>query len=540
MQLNRIGMGVILPAALTLSLLTPGYSALASAPAPASSPFSCTAPRQISAYGGIPPGSLRIYLSGNDLTQTFTAGSVFVVYIETATRTSDVLKWQIADYMGTALQSGSTNVPEGSTLSTLSCSSSLSGYFAVSAKLASAGATEPQTGSRPAGFVSFGVLPNVADFLPVSTGPLDRHRLGLQGANYVESGVCCSGNGLQPVNENLGSTWVLDNRAQSTTEPLSPSQYNPATHPLQIGLQEGVLARIVSISGIPAWASTAPSLSGAGSYPPKSFGAYQDYAALVGEESARIRSRYISQQQKNYYQVTWEPHPGPSTRWMGTDAQFVALYQAAWNGVHSTDANAAVMGPTTQGLVACGQWLTRLAPLGFTRYLDAVACHGYYALGASSAIPPEPAGLVGQIRRLRQVITDLMAPATKLFVTETGISYPMGSHYGAGYPTTEVLTQHAEVIVRTHLIMLGEGADVSFLFYSADFQPNVGFGLYFNLAMGVAGANFNSPDISPKPAAMAVAAMHDWWMVREVSVRSRTCLRKATAIRSSFPTACMS
>lgn len=468
--------------------------------------MSCTAPRQIVAYGGIPPSSLRIYLSGNDLTQTFTTGSGFAVYIEAASRTSDVLDWQIADYTGTSLASGSISVPQGSTLSTLVCSSSISGYFAVSARLQSSGATEPWAGSRPAGYVSFGVLPNVADFLPLPTGPLDQHRIGLQGSNYVESGRCCSGNGLQPVNENLGSTWVLDDRAQSSTEPLSPSQYDPVSYPLQIGLQEGRLARIVSLSGIPAWASTAASVTGAGSYPPKSFGAYQEYAALVGEESARIHSHYIPNQQKNYYQVTWEPDPGPSTQWVGTDAEFVALYQAVWKGVHSTDANAAVMGPTTQALVTCGQWLTRLAPLGLTPYLDAVACHGYYALGASSAIPPEPAGLAGQVRGLRQTITELMPAGTKLFVTETGISYPMGSQYAADYPTTEVLTQHAEVIVRTHLIMLGEGVDTSFLFYSADFQHDPGFGLYFNLAMGVAGANFNSPDISPKPAAMAVAA----------------------------------
>jgi hypothetical protein len=51
---------------------------------------------------------------------------------------------------------------------------------------------------------------------------------------------------------------------------------------------------------------------------------------------------------------------------------------------------------------------------------------------------------------------------------------------------------------------LGEGVDTSFLFYSADFAQNVGFGMYFNLSM--AASNFGSPNISPKPAALAVAA----------------------------------
>jgi hypothetical protein len=162
------------------------------------------------------------------------------------------------------------------------------------------------------------------------------------------------------------------------------------------------------------------------------------------------------------------------------------------------------MGPATQGPVTCGQWLTRLAPLGFAKYLDAVSCHGYYTIAASSSKPPESADLPSQIQGLRKAMVSVMPAGTKLFVTETGISYPEGSKYSASYPTTEVLTEHAEAVVRTHLIMLGEGVDTSFLFYSADFAQNVGFGMYFNLSM--AANNFNSPNIGPKPAALAVAA----------------------------------
>ena len=429
-----------------------------------------------------------------------------MVKFTATTQHPDVIVWQIGDYTGTALTSGSINAPQGSTIATLTCTSTLAGYFAASGKLQNSGATEPQLGSRPAGYASFGVLPNVAALVPAVTGALDQHRIGLQGANYVESGVCCSGNGLQPVNGHLGSTWVLDQRSQATTEPANASQYNPATYPLDPGLQQGTLARIVTMNGLPAWASTAPSASAVGTYPPKSFSAFQSYSALVGEESARIHAQYIPNQQKNYYQVTWEPDPGPSTQWMGTDAQFVALYQAVWNGVHSSDPDAAVMGPTTQALVSCGDWITRLAPLGFTKYLDAVACHGYYAVAASSSIPPEPAGLPGQVQGLRKVMMNLLPTGTKLFVTETGISYPMGSQYSGSYPTAAVLTEHAEAVVRTHLIMLGEGVDTSFLFYSADFAQNVGFGMYFNLSMGVPADNFNSPNLSPKPATLAVAA----------------------------------
>jgi hypothetical protein len=485
----------------------PSTSPRTSAPATLpSASLSCAAPQQSENSVTSSSSSLGISVSGNDLTQTFTSGSNFTVKFAAAAKAADAIVWQIADYTGTALASGSINVPKGSTTATVTCTSTLAGYFAASAKLQNSGATQAQSGSRPAGYASFGVLPNVADLVPAVNGALDQHRIGLQGANYVESGVCCSGNGLQPVNENLGSTWVLDPRPQSTTEPDNASQYNPATYPLDPGLKQGTLARIATLNGIPAWASTAPSATAFGSYPPKSFSAFQNYTKLVGEESARIHAAYIPNQEKDYYQVTWEPDPGPATQWMGTDAQFVQLYQAAWNGVHSSDPNAVVMGPATQGPVTCGQWLTRLAPLGFTKYLDAVSCHGYYTEGASSSKPPESADLPSQIQGLRKAMVDVLPAGTKLFVTETGISYPEGTKYSASYPTTEVLTEHAEAVVRAHLIMLGEGVDTSFLFYSADFAQNVGFGMYFNLSMSVSADNFNSPNISPKPAALAVAA----------------------------------
>ena len=287
------------------------------------------------------------------------------------------------------------------------------------------GATQPQLGSRPAGYASFGVLPNVADIVPAMSSALDQRRIGLQGANYVASGVCCSGNGLQPVNENLGSTWVLDQRSEATTEPSYAGQYNPANYRLDPGLQQGTLARIISMDGLPAWASTAPSAHAFGTYPPKSFSAFQNYSALVGQESVLIHAKYIPNQQKNYYQVTWEPDPGPSTEWKGSDAQFVELYKAAWNGVHSTDPDAATMGPATQGPVTCGEWLTRLAPLGFTKYLDAVSCHGYYTLSASSSKPPESADLPGQIQGLRKAMVSVLPAGTKLFITESGSAIRM-------------------------------------------------------------------------------------------------------------------
>jgi hypothetical protein len=466
--------------------------------------FKCTDARWSQSSASAGAFSVSADITGDSPMRTFANGSSFIIKMNVAAPSTDELEWQVTGYAGQSVTSGILPVRGTGTFS-VACTSTLAGYFSLGAAFHGALKALPHVGSRPAGIATFGVLPDVASPFPAAGSlPLEKRRFGLQGADFVQSGVCCDGNGLQPLNRDLGSSWVLDSRSELNMEPNSAGQYNPATQPLDVGFENGQLGRIVTLNGIPAWASTAPSARATGSYPPRSFSAFRAYTALVGEESARVQSTYIPNQQYNYYQVTWEPDPGTPTAWMGTDAQFVQLYQSAWNGVHATDSNAKVMGPTTTSLTLCSDWLNRLAPLGLTKYLDAVSCHGYYAIAASSAIPPEPAGLANQMRTLRQTMTNLLPAGTKLFITETGIAYPMGSVYSASYPTSDVLAQHAQAVVRTHLMLLGEGADTSFLFYSADYSGQVGYGLYFNLAMP--NPDFGSPDISPKPAAMAIAA----------------------------------
>jgi hypothetical protein len=487
-------------AALSVATTILGLSAAETAGATTIPGFyvACGAVTKTAKAGTPSSNTLTTTLSGNDLTQTYTYGSKFTVKFTAESKAADTIVWQIASYVGNVHASGSIAVAAGATTATMTCSGTLAGYFSLSAKLSKSGATQAWQGSRPAGYVAFGILPNVADYVPAFNASLNTRRLGLVGAQDVEPGT-----GLQPINENLGTTWTMSSRSMSTTEPTAAGQYNPATYAIDPSLKEGTLARVVYMNGIPYWASTAPSPTAIGSYPPKSFTAFQAYSALVGEESARIQKDYIPNQHKNYYQVTWEPDPGPSTEWMGTDAQFIQLYQSVWQGVHSTDPNAAVMGPTTQSLGICASWLERLVPEGLGKYLDAVSCHGYYIIGASSALPPEAGNLPTKVQALRATMASLLPAGTKLFVTETGIGYPMGSHYAANFPTNAVLTEHAEAVVRTHLIMLGEGVDTSFVFYSADFMTHCGFGVYFNRDVTTQAASGN---IEPKPAAMAVAA----------------------------------
>jgi hypothetical protein len=162
-------------------------------------------------------------------------------------------------------------------------------------------------------------------------------------------------------------------------------------------------------------------------------------------------------------------------------------------------------------------WLNRLAPLGIGQYLDGMTIHGYYDAGTYPSHPPErlatdpdPANaanaLPASMRELRNALSTYLKPGAKLFVTETGISYDNGTSYGPNYPTQNVLYAHGAVVARTHLILLGEGADMTYLFYSSD-TPDTppGYGVFFDLADAQGG--YGAGNISPKPAAMEVAAM---------------------------------
>jgi hypothetical protein len=157
-----------------------------------------------------------------------------------------------------------------------------------------------------------------------------------------------------------------------------------------------------------------------------------------------------------------------------------------------------------------------MAPLGLAQYLDGIATHGYYDAGTSPSHPPErlatdpsPANaanaLTNSMRNLRQEMQKDYKPGMKLFVTETGISYDIGTSYGPNYPTSNVLFAQGAVVARTHIIMLGEGADQTYVFYGADYPAEPGYGTFFDLAdpQGAYGAT----NVSPKPAALAVAAM---------------------------------
>lgn len=453
---------------------------------------------------------------GSDGTRLFAHGKGVRIEVVTRAARDDTVQWQIADTWGRAQASGTFPVAAGARVTALVCTMPLAGYFAFSASLASQpSAGLPQRGTRPAGIATFGVLPDVFATLPAPRfAREDLHRFGGQGTAYIAPGQhCCGGDGFRPLYTDLGLAWANDNRNWYTMEPKGPGTFDPSTAELASGFRPGNIMRLILLDGIPAWAS--PNGQETHSYAPVSEAQLRDYMARVGTESARVRAKTFPRQAHNYYQVTWEPDPDGGLPWKDTDAHFVDLYASVWQGIHATDPSAVVMGLTYSGVSDNTKWLKHFAQLGIARYLDGLTIHGYYDFGTSPSHPPErladaPAGstpsLPVAMRALRATMRDLLKPGAPLFVTETGISYDLGAKYGPHYPDAQTLYAQGAVVARTHLIMLGEGADVTFVFYGADMPDTApGYGVFFELdhPQGAYGA----ANISPKPAALAVAAM---------------------------------
>ncbi|AIP31633.1 hypothetical protein DR64_1545 [Paraburkholderia xenovorans LB400] len=453
----------------------------------------------------------------SDGTRLFAVARPFALVFTTRPAQSDTLTWQIRDTWNVVRASGRFPVAAGATLSTLSCASSVAGYFAVSASLERAHGQLESRGTRPAGIVTFGVLPDTSAALPAVRFPYeDLHRFGGQGAAYLAPGQqCCDGDGYRPVYTALGLSWVNDNRNWYMEEPKKPGTFDPATKQLTPFFRRGDLMRLIQLDGIPQWAS--PTGKETHSYAPTSLAQMKDYMARVGAESNRVRMTYFPKQRDNYYQVTWEPDADGGLPWRDTDANFIAMYKAVWEGIHQTDPHAVVMGLTYSSVQGNVTWMRKLGPLGIGRYMDGMTIHGYYDIGTTPSHPPErvtdtgnqgtvPGALPAAMRALRHEMRLYLKPGAPLFVTETGISYDIGESYGKNYPGADVLYAQAAVTARTHLILLGEGADMTYVFYLADMPDAApGYGIFFELDHPT-GA-YGPTRISPKPAALAVAAM---------------------------------
>ena len=460
----------------------------------------CTAPA--TSAGGSANGPISADTPSRDGTRLFSRGSPFDLSFVTATGAADNVAWSIRDYVGNVRGSGSFAVSPGTQTTRLSCTAAASGYFAVSATLAHAGGALPHAGTRPAGIATFGILPDVSGFLPPAAfAHVDQHRFGMQGFN---------GNG--PMLTALGVTQTIDNRQLAVTEPRAPDTWKPSLSTVSALYKSGKIMRLVRLDGIPGWAS--PTGTQTSAYAPVSadLDYFKRYMARVGADTEAIREAYYPSQQHNYYQVTWEP----SLHWRDSPTHFVAMYAAAYEGLHSADPNAVVMG-TSDFPARCPQCTTGALQTyaGLARYIDGVTTHAYWDWYNTPQNPPEkysndpdPAKRAMALDRQMQTLRAAMQrvkPNMRLWSTEFGVSYDRGSKYGPDFPTANELYAQAAVGVRAHLIILGEGAQVTYFFFGPDYPSEIGFGTFFD--NDHAQGSYSATNLSPKPEALGFAAL---------------------------------
>ena len=506
-----------LVAAAICAFSSAGMSGAVAQTVPPAPGITCSAPTTVA--GGTPNGVISADTPSSDNTRLYPLRSAFKVQFVTNAPSADVVNWSVTDYVGNTRGSGTFAVPPGVQTSTLSCAGVESGYFALRAYLSKLPNNPlPSVGTRPQGIATFGVLPDVSLVPAVTFTNLEQHRFGMQGESDKPALL-----------KALGVRQVIDSRQLSVREPKEKNTWTPVIPPTSTSVPQvfqaqyngnSPIGRLVRLDGIPNWASPAPDPSTNNSdrnHAPTDLTYYQGYMARVGRETESIRQAYIPTMAKNYYQVTWEPG------WQDTAANFVAMYQAVYNGLHSTDPNAVVMGVTSPDpgmnkFWSTGSLLKTYGALGLGNYIDGVTTHSYYANYVTPSTPPEAGGpqnaLPDQMRALRAQMQALK-PNMRLWSTEVGVAYDQLGDYSPAYPPANQLFAQAAVAARAHLIVLGEGAQVSYFFYGADFpqevrkgnQPgNKGYGSFFDLA-DAQGTYRASKKLSPKPEALAFAAM---------------------------------
>jgi hypothetical protein len=370
------------------------------------------------------------------------------------------------------------------------------GYYEVHAQLPD-GTALPASGSRPAGFLSYAVVPD----------PARRANYGDSGSRFgMQGGFSASGSeirylGVRYIIQGAGDWTALEPHHPGEFAPRAPATRSAASDPTQESATASLndsakrwsthyMATITRAS-LPAWAikegTTGTVCTTFGALRPAAEPSLAEFARTV----ARAFHSSYPEQTNRYYQVTWEP---ADWCFRGSAADLVRMYALSYAPIHSADPGALVAGPTLFTDAASTAQLRNLWQAGLARYIDVLSIHPY------AAWPPETTGNL--IQTLRVQLKDARQAAGR------GIGFIGTEH---GYKSAEVgLLDQALGDVRSSLIVLGEGARLDFAFYVADFWSgsdplkSEGFGYYWNLDPRRV---WGTDRMGPKPAVPAYAAM---------------------------------
>lgn len=444
----------------------------------------------------------------------FKPGETVPLIFNASGASGTTLSVTIRDIAGTQVFSNIYNVTSANWTATISGYNAKLGFYRVSGQLSN-GTTIAPVGSRaslPAGsasFLTYCIVPDPALRPALSE---DQAFFGLQGGFLPSVGT--------DIFAFLGVRWVTD--GSWSWKALSPSYgtpyngtVNPAPYVTWATNGAGgawILYSIPNLTkdGRPYGGSPDVYKAGTFAYNTGALNSsyHSDWQTFTQKIAQYWPSVYPSRTKK-YYEITWEP----IIPWgyNGTAADFVTLYQLSYNSMKAQDPNAKVMGPCMH-VEASSNLSAQYSffDAGLASYIDVYSAHPYMeqdlVTNVDSFTDPELAGQPAHIQTLKR----------RLKAYKGGVEIPMiGTEQG--YRTRQDVAKElhqARRLVRSNLIMLGEGWKINTAFYLADYPgtDNIDgntywdWGLFYNLDTTAYGG-YGPGKISPKPVVASYAAM---------------------------------
>ena len=426
---------------------------------------------------------------------------------------NDVLVWKLFDWRKTLLGSGRINVTPQQMKEALDLEfkPEKAGCYFVELKLEKSGITVPWEGSRPKGYVTFGILPEL-QALPLKK-PEDS-RFGMCGITNIEQDK------YAPLGTMLGIHWAdhiffpfrkeksrgeLKEKSKEEIERLWRVPYPKS--PIQ-NLRSAGKHRIATLNflhGLPHHLVKVPDeLRGKKVKALESAYLYNDpayYRDLIGRMVRTVRNyreTKLNYMTRSRYLIHWEP----DWTWRGTTDEFLQMYRDASQAIRKNDPSGMLLGTNHGVLERAVPRMRELFEKGLADFIQGVAVHLYFL--PVRALPEEK-NLHGNCREMRRLTDRWLGRNAPLMNTEWGtcaVKTLLVDH--------PLLLNHMYRFIRGHLIALGEGFNTTYLFYSTDYNfigypdgGEHGYGMTFNLSS----TNFGGLNCQPKPTYMAAAAM---------------------------------
>ncbi len=214
------------------------------------------------------------------------------------------------------------------------------------------------------------------------------------------------------------------------------------------------------------------------------------YGDALRTFARRARSRDYGFRRR-IYEIFWEPElEAPSHE------AIVQVAQTAWEAIHAEDPDALCAVPTFYNIQRTSLPLLRhCLELGLGKYMDAFSVHPY-------GYPPESSGVKENVRATRALVREFTGRDVPFIGTESGANVKANA-------AEECAARDG--FVRANLILLGEGFLFNTPFYGADFgddgqsRTDGDYGLNYNLELPK--VKFGPKRTSPRPMFPAFAAM---------------------------------